>query len=111
MLRYYLDEHMPLALAMQLRVHGINVLTTAEAGNANRRLPDESQLAFATREGYVLVTEDHDFTQLASQFTDHAGIVFFPIKLSLGAAVQYLELLAQVTEPDEIAGQLIYGRW
>ncbi len=111
MLRYYLDEHMPNAIAEQLRAIGIDVLTTREAGNAGIQFPDESQLSFATRGGYVLVTEDQDFIQLAGQSTDHAGIVFFPIKFSLGNCITYLELLAQTTEPEEIAGQLVYGRW
>ncbi len=111
MLRYYLDEHLPQALAEQLRARGLDAVMTAEAGNANQRLPDESQLAFAAREGRVLVTEDQDFTQLNLQFANHRGIIYFPAKLSVGSMVQYLELLALTTEADDIAGQLIYGRW
>ena len=107
----YLDEHLPQILAIQLRTRGIDVITTAEAGNANQRLPDESQLTFATREHRILVTEDRDFTRLAQQSTEHAGIVFFPVKLSLGAYIDYLELLALTTDPADIAGQLVFGRW
>lgn len=39
-LRYYFDEHMQAAIAEQLKARGIDVLTTAEAGRANRRTSD-----------------------------------------------------------------------
>lgn len=110
-LRYYLDEHMRPAIAEQLRAHGIDVVTTAEAGRAHHGLADEDQLRFAAESQRVLVTEDSDFVRLAATQQPHAGIVYFPIQLSIGACIAYLELLALTTQPDEMRNQLLYGTW
>lgn len=110
-LRSFFDEHMRAAIAEQLRARGIDVLTALDAGRANRRIDDADQLAFATQEGRVLVTEDHHFADLAQSRKPHAGIVYFPIQLSIGACVKYLELPALTTEPDEMRDTLIYGKW
>lgn len=110
-LRYYFDEHMPTAIAEQLRARGIDVLTTAEAGRANQRISDDEQLAYSTRLGRVLVTEDHHFVALSQACRPHGGVVYFPIKLDIGACVEYLELLALMTEPAEMRDTLIYGKW
>ncbi|WIG59758.1 MAG: hypothetical protein OJF49_002505 [Ktedonobacterales bacterium] len=110
-LRYYFDEHMRPAIAEQLRARGIDVLTTVEAGRANQKYPDEAQLRFATEGARVLVTEDSDFVQHSLNQRPHAGIVYFPVQLSIGACVEYLELLALTTTPEEMRDQLLYGRW
>jgi hypothetical protein len=110
-LRYYLDEHMRPAIAEQLRARGIDTLTTAEAGRAQQGLSDDDQLAFATAHQRVLVTEESDFARLAGAGQPHAGIVYFPIQLSIGACIAYLELLALTTHPAEMHNQLLYGTW
>jgi hypothetical protein len=96
--RYYMDEHMRPAIAEQLRVRGIDVQTTVEAGRAHQAYSDASQLAYATEQGRVLVSEDSD-------------VVYFPVQLSIGACLEYLELLALTTNADEMRNQLLYGRW
>jgi len=110
-LHYYLDEHMRPAIAHQLRARGVDVMTTAEAGRAARRISDVDQLAFATANNQVLVTEDSDFVQLATAGQPHAGIVYFPVQLDIGACTAYLELLALTTTPDEMRNQLLFGAW
>ena len=42
-MRLYLDEHVPVALSSALAAHGVDCLTTQEAGNLGRS--DEDQLA------------------------------------------------------------------
>jgi predicted nuclease of predicted toxin-antitoxin system len=54
------------AIAEQLRVRGIDALTTAEAGRAHQGLSDEDQLTFATADQRMLVTEDSDFVRLVA---------------------------------------------
>jgi hypothetical protein len=110
-LRYYLDEHMRPSIAEQLRARGVDTLTTTEAGRAHQGLSDDDQLAFATADQRVLVAEDSDFARLAATGQPHAGIVYFPIQLSIGACIAYLELLALMTRPDEMHNQLLYGVW
>ncbi len=110
-LRYYLDEHMRPAIAEQLRLRGIDVETTVEAGRAHQSFSDESQLQYAAQAGRVLVTEDSDFVRISQTLQPHAGIVYFPVQLGIGACVEYLELLALTTTADEMRNQLLYGRW
>lgn len=43
----YMDEHVQVSLAVGLRLRGVNVLTTQEAGNYS--LSDEEQLDFALK--------------------------------------------------------------
>ena len=94
-----------------MRARGIDVLTTVEAGQANQKSPDEAQLRFATEAERVFVTEDSDFVQLSLSQQPHTGIVYFPVQLSIGACVEYLELLALTTTPEGMRDQLLYGRW
>lgn len=110
-LRYFLDEHMRSAIAEQLRARGIDVETTVEAGRANQRLSDESQLEYATKAERVLVTEDSDFVRESQTHQPHAGVIYFPVQLSIGSCVDYLELLALTTAVQEMRNQLLYGRW
>lgn len=110
-LRYYLDEHMHPAIAERLRTRGIDAVTTTEMGRANQGLADEDQLRFAVANQRILVTEDSDFVRLAATQQPHAGIVCFPIQLSIGACLAYLELLALTASPDEMRNQLLYGTW
>lgn len=110
-LRYFFDEHMRSAIAEQLSGRGVDVLTTSEAGRANLRISDASQLMYSTQIGRVLVTEDYHFVALSQTQQPHAGIVYFPITLDIGTCVDYLELLALTTEPAEMRDTLVYGKW
>jgi predicted nuclease of predicted toxin-antitoxin system len=111
MLRYYFDEHLKAPIAEQLLVRGIDVLTAQQARHADQAISDSDQLAFAASVGRVMVTEDRDFIVLAHAQVPHAGIVMMQRRLSIGEAVEYLELLAKVTEPDEVRDRLVYCDW
>ena len=56
MARLYTNENFPLPVVEELRQLGHNVLTTHEAGEAGKSVPDEQVLAFATDEARALVT-------------------------------------------------------
>ncbi len=53
-MKLYLDENIPVVLCTGLAAHGVDSLTTQQAGNLG--LSDVQQLAFATTEGRALVT-------------------------------------------------------
>lgn len=74
-IRFHLDEHVDPAIATALRRAGIDVTTTIEAGLRTKN--DEAHLQFARAEKRVLVTRDQDFLRIASQVSDHVGIVFY----------------------------------
>jgi len=63
--RFYLDEHIPAAVAEGLRRRGVDSLTVQQAGRSG--WSDPEQLAFARTAGRVIVTMDSDFLVLASQ--------------------------------------------
>jgi len=104
-IRFHLDEHVHPAIAQALRRHGVDVTTTIEA--ALRTGDDEAQLAFARREGRVLVTDDADFLRFASHGQDHAGIAFCRrSRLSVGQIIRGLLLIHEVLSPSEMVGRV-----
>jgi Domain of unknown function (DUF5615) len=72
--RFYLDEHVPIAVAEGLKRRGIAVVTTAEADMTPA--DDPAQLEYAQKEGCVLVTHDADFLRLHGRDVPHAGIAY-----------------------------------
>ncbi len=55
---YFFDEHVMAPIASYLHAHGIFVLMAFEAGRANREIPDADQLAFATTNRLVFVSNE-----------------------------------------------------
>jgi hypothetical protein len=103
---YYLDEHVPRAVARALRARRIDALTVAEAGSLGA--PDVVHLVRALREGRVLVTQDDDFLRLAAGGERHAGIVYVPPDRSIGTVVRGLALIHAVLSAEEMHGQIEY---
>jgi len=74
--RLYADEQFPLRTVQYLRQLGYDVLTVQEAGNANRAIPDDAVLAFATQQKRAVLTLNRrDFIRLHNQRSNHAGII------------------------------------
>lgn len=70
---------------------------------------DETQWAYAQREGRVIITHDDDFLIMASQSTEHSGIAYCrPRKRSLGEIIETLRLIYEVLSPDELHGKVEY---
>lgn len=111
MLRYFFDEHVKEAIADQLTLRGIDVLTAKDAGRANQEIPDEEQLAFATTQGRVLVTADRDFTVLASTCRPHEGVILLQREVTIGRYVEYLEAVSLIVDPEEIRDHLVFYDW
>jgi predicted nuclease of predicted toxin-antitoxin system len=111
MLRYYFDEHVSAAIATQLRTRGVDVENAYEAGRAGRKISDNEQLEYATSQGRVLVSIDRDFARLNASQMAHAGIILLQRRLGIGQLVEYLELMANTTTPDQLQDQLIYCDW
>ncbi len=77
MARFYANENFPRQAVHELRRLGHDVLTSLEAGNANRSVPDEEVLGFAAREHRVLLTQNrlHFLRLHRTGAIQHAGIV------------------------------------
>ena len=104
-MKFYLDEHIPRAVAEGLRRRGIDVLTIQDAGRVGDT--DRKQLAFAAMKRRVLVTFDDDFLSLDASGTPHSGIVFSQAgRRSIGELIESLVLIANVIEPEEMRNHI-----
>ena len=74
--KLYVNENFPLPAVKILRDFGHDILTSADAGNANQRIPDEDVLLFAISQDRILLTLNRrDFIQLHRLNSIHSGIV------------------------------------
>ena len=97
----YLDVHVPLAIAGQLRRNGVDVLTAQEDNTTE--LPDDDLLARSSELGRLLFTQDIRFKALAEKWQREArpfaGLVFgHQLHGSIGQYVRDLELISKATD-------------
>ncbi|MFN8657348.1 MAG: DUF5615 family PIN-like protein [Candidatus Obscuribacterales bacterium] len=106
-IRFFLDEHIPSAVAAGLARRGVDVLTVQEA--KRREFEDAEQLQFAIADNRVIVTFDKDFLLLSDQGLQHTGIVFCEAtKYSVGQLIQSLLLLHAVVSAEEMQNHVEY---
>jgi hypothetical protein len=106
-IRFHLDENCDVAIAAGLRIHGIDVTTTADAGLGGAA--DEEHIAHGLAEGRVTFTHDSDFVTLHQMGITHAGISYcHQQKYSLGEIIRRLRLIWEIYEPDEFRNRLEY---
>jgi predicted nuclease of predicted toxin-antitoxin system len=109
-LRFYFDTHIARATADQLRVRGVEVIRCEEVAMAEAS--DEEHLAYATREGCIVVSQDEDFVALDARWhhsgRKHGGIMKVPEHLQGSAQISTVvrELLFY-TEAEQ-NGAVIY---
>ena len=105
----YLDVHVPLAIAQQLRRRGVDAVHATEEGK--NQLEDDQLLALATRQGRLMVTQDIRFRVTAEdwqrQGKPFAGLFYgHQLAMSIGQWVADLELIAKATEAAEWANSV-----
>lgn len=111
MIALYMDQHVPRAITLGLRLRGIDVLTAFE-DNAST-LDDPDLLDRATQLGRLLFTQDDDLLaegarrqQLGTAFS---GVVYgHQLRVSIGQCVSDLELLAKLGTPDDATNRVIF---
>jgi hypothetical protein len=106
----YFDVHVDRAIAAQLRLRQVDVLTAQEAGTD--RLNDESLLEHASRLGRPIVTHDIRFLAMAENWQragrPFCGLIFAHLmQVSIGTGVRDLEIVAKATDPDDWVGQVL----
>ena len=104
--RFHLDESVTTDIANGLGKRGLDCTTTLSSGLLGSS--DEEQFAFAQSESRVLITADQDFLRLASQDTDHAGLIYWNTKLHFGKVITYLDELCMTVTAEGFRGQVIY---
>lgn len=107
MARFYSNENVPLGVVVCLRSLGHDVLTSAEAGRANRKTPDDEVLRFATQEKRAVLTLNRsDFHRLhQSTKGAHCGIVTCTRDADSSALAQRIHEAVQARQDS--AGELI----
>jgi Domain of unknown function (DUF5615) len=107
MIRFHLDEHCDPAIAAGLRLHGVDVTTTPEAGL--RAAGDEEHVAHGVATGRVVFTQDEDFLRLGAAGVEHRGIAFcYQQTRGIGQIIAGLLLIWEVYDPEEMAGRVEY---
>ena len=102
----YANENFPLPVVEELRRLGHDVLTSHEAGNAGRAVPDEEVLAFSTTERRVLLTLDRrQFVRLHQTISTHAGIVVCTFDPDFAGQAERIQ--GSLTGGENWAGQLL----
>jgi Domain of unknown function (DUF5615) len=106
-IRFYMDQHFPGPASQGLKRHGVDILTTQEAGRCGAS--DLDQLVFATAEQRVVVTFDPDFLASHRAGPSYAGIAWCPEqKYSIGELIQALLLVHGVLDADSMRNHVEY---
>ena len=104
-LRYHLDENVPNAIAIGLRLRGIDVTTSKDAGLL--AAADEEHIRYARACQRVIFSCDDDFLSIASQGDEHAGIVYCHQRSrTIGQIVHGLVALSRSKTAEEMVGQI-----
>lgn len=109
-LSFYLDEHIQTSLAQALRLRGVDVLTTQEAGNIS--LNDYEQLNYAQGKGRVLLSYNKkDFAKIHYEFMKnnkpHSGIILSD-QLPVRQVLKRLMRLYFTLSKEEMRNRLEY---
>ncbi|MBI5305003.1 MAG: DUF5615 family PIN-like protein [Chloroflexi bacterium] len=103
-IRFYLDEHMPRALAVALRRRGIDVVRAQDVGL--RKATDLEHWQFAEQERRVLVTKDSDFLGMDQKSMSHFGIVYFEEDRRIGEMLDALTLICGAMSPGDMVNHV-----
>ena len=102
--RFHADEHISSAVVDGLRRRGIDVTTTHQAGLA--AAIDYHQLAHATVQRRVLITQDADFLGLVADGHPHCGIAYFRQGETASLILRQLVLLHGVMTAEQMDGHV-----
>ena len=98
--KFYTDEQVPKAVVDGLRRRGVDVLSTHEAEMLGAS--DVEQLALASEQGRVILTQDDDFLRLHAKGQNHCGIVYARQPTPIGDMIRGLMLIVQVLDAKEM---------
>jgi hypothetical protein len=101
---FYMDEHVPKAVAQGLRRRGVDVLRAQEVDMTSA--DDLRHLELASREHRVIFTQDADFLRLHNAGVAHCGILYAPQQMPIGRVVRGLMLICDVLSPQDMANHV-----
>ena len=107
----YMDQHVPRAITIGLRLQGIDVITAHEDNSSE--LDDPALLDRASELGRVIFTRDSDFlveaTKRQRDNIEFGGIIYaHQLHVSIGKCIEDLEIIVQAGKPDELINKVIF---
>ncbi len=99
-----MDEHVPPAVSNGLRLRGVDVLTTQDAGLLGNS--DKILLDYAFGLERVIFSYYEDFLILHQQGVPHAGIAYAAQQTPIGDLVRGLLLIHDVLSAEDIHGRV-----
>lgn len=104
-LRFYLDENVPIQVARQLQLRGIDTITVRDLNLLGET--DTNHLQIAIEQNRVLCTHDSDFLEIAYSGGEHSGIVFGQQDVHyIGTWVTWLTLMHAVYTSEEMENRI-----
>ena len=105
-----MDEHVRRAVTLGLRLRGVDVLTVQE--DERITTPDPILLDRAGQLGRVIFTQDQDFLIEAHrrqiEGIKFSGVIYASQLASVGDCIRDLEILAKVSDPEDLANSVQY---
>ncbi len=106
-----MDVHVRRAVTESLRSRGVDVLTAQEDGAGE--LDDPHLLSRASSLGRVLFTQDDDLLREAAKRQQRgetfAGLIYaHQLNVTIGQCIDDLDLIAEVSDPEEWLNRLMY---
>jgi hypothetical protein len=110
-LKLYMDQNVPRAIAIGLRLRGVDVITAFEDGSS--LLDDPELLDRCGKLGRVLFTQDDDLlVEAARRQTEgvfFSGVIYaHQLSISIGACIRDLEMIAKAGEPEDLSDRVEY---
>ena len=108
---FYMDENIKGQVISGLRSRGVDVLTVVEDGREG--IPDPTVLDRAGELSRLLFSQDDDLLKEAQRRQvsgePFVGVVFgHQVRVSIGQAIEDLEVIAQASELEEFANRVEY---
>ncbi len=108
-LALYMDEHVHMAITIDLRFRDVDVLTVQEDNRAGTA--DPLLLARATELGRVIFSQDQDFLVEAqrrqTEGINFSGVIFArQSRVSIGDCIRDLEIIAKVGTLEEFGNRV-----
>jgi len=105
----YMDHHVHAAITTGLRIRGVDVLTAFDDDSAD--WDDEELLRRATELERVLFSQDRDLLVIAHQWQqdrlEFSGVIYaHQLAITIGQAINDLELIAKLAVTDEMRNQI-----
>ncbi len=111
MISFYVDAHIPRAIALGLRMRNVDVVTAQEDGAAT--FSDAELMDRAAQLSRAIFTFDDDLlaeAALRQQLgTPFSGVVYaHPLRVTIGQCVHDLELVAKAGEPEDLRNRVLF---